>query len=268
MLTMLSNAIRMATLVLVLSSSTAVMAAPLVSHEGQIQMTSDDATYQNVHAEVTEKMNKLEELGGGMKPLKNYLKQIDNTYAKGNEETAMKQITSFNNSVEQQLKKVKELRSRKRVVKQTANPVPQAPGMEVAPTKEPVTVLLDALSKAKRQTRNTSSSKLAKFNGTPNAYLQMVVKDIVSRELGGIQLPCKAPFRLERFRIAQRISALQKQGQDVRNYVAYYNRTEAIARSTRNNPRRIPELNSNVRYLSQQLNLAPLTGSLNTRIFR
>ena len=234
-------------------------------------MTPDEASYQSIHADVQAKIEKLESLGGGMKVIKNYLIQIDQAYNKGNTKNALQQIKSLNKSVTQQLKKLEELRSEKRVVRtQAQNSIPVAPGM--APEKEPLTTLLDALSQAKAQTQQVkiaNKSKYKNFDGTPNAYLQMVVKDIVKKELGQIELPCKGPFRLERFRIAQRISEMQKQGQNISGYLNYYNRTEQIARAARQDPRRIPELNGNVSYLSQQLELKPLTaGSVNVSMYR
>lgn len=269
----LSHAIRLVTLLMLFSSNSHVQAMEPVqspSEQGHIEMTANEASYQAVHASVVENMNKLEALGGGMKPLRNYLKQIDQTFTNGDVDKANKQITTLDKSVAQQLKKVSELRSRKRRVQAVnSNPVPQAPGMSLnGPTQEPLNVLLNALNKAKQKEQAAPRQSIAKFNGSSNAYLQHVVKDIVQRELAGVQLPCKAPFRLERFRIAQRISELKKQGQDVRNYEAYYNRTESIARQVRNNPRRIAELSSNVRYLGQQLQLPPLTGSVTQKIFR
>lgn len=273
MLPKLNQALSLAVLVLLFSSTQALaMDSQLVaSEEGHVEMTPDEASYQSIHAEVQEKIEKLESLGGGMKVIKNYLNQIDQAYNTGNTQSALQQIKSLKRSVTQQLKKVEELRSEKRIVRtQTENPVPLAPAM--APEKEPLTVLLDALSQAKSQStqvKQVRKSKYKDFDGTPNAYLQMVVKDIVSKELGQIQLPCKGPFRLERFRIAQRISEMQKQRQNISGYLNYYNRTEQIARAARQDPRRIPELSGNVSYLSQQLELKPLTaGSLNVSMYK
>ena len=50
--------------------------------------------------------------------------------------------------------------------------------------------------------------------------------------------------------------------EDITNYLAYYNKTEEIARAAKHNPGRIGELSGNVQYLSQQLQLPPLSGSL------
>lgn len=243
------------------------------SEAGHVELSEDELSYKSIHQEVMEAMDKLEESGGGMKPLRNYLAQIDNAFEAGDQEGALKKLNSLKEGVDRQLANVKDIKARKLQAKKAESEpmqsLEQAVRTAALPQKEPARVLVNALQEAQSRV-NSNPSSATNFRGSANDYLKMVVKDIVARELGTIALPVNGPFRLERFRIAQRISELQKGGQDITNYLAYYNKTEEIARAAKHNPGRIGELSGNVQYLSQQLQLPPLSGSLsaNARAYR
>lgn len=243
------------------------------SEAGHVELTENELSYKNIHQEVVDAMDKLEQSGGGMKPLRNYLAQIDNAFEAGDQEGALKKLHSLKEGVDRQLANVKDIKERKlQAQKAESEPMQsleQAVRTAALPQKEPARVLVNALQEAQSRV-NSNSSAASNFRGSANDYLKLVVKDIVARELGTISLPVNGPFRLERFRIAQRISELQKGGQDISNYLAYYNKTEEIARAAKQSPGRIGELSGNVQYLSQQLQLPPLSGSLsaNARVYR
>ncbi|MCA9817357.1 MAG: hypothetical protein KC652_19755, partial [Cyanobacteria bacterium HKST-UBA01] len=83
------------------------------SEAGHVELSEDELSYKSIHQEVVEAMDKLEESGGGMKPLRNYLAQIDNAFEAGDQEGALKKLNSLKEGVDRQLANVKDIKARK-----------------------------------------------------------------------------------------------------------------------------------------------------------
>ena len=83
------------------------------SEAGHVELSEDELSYKSIHQEVVEAMDKLEESGGGMKPLRNYLAQIDNAFEAGDQEGALKKLNSLKEGVDRQLANVKDIKERK-----------------------------------------------------------------------------------------------------------------------------------------------------------
>ncbi|MGD9684972.1 MAG: hypothetical protein AB7W16_27715 [Candidatus Obscuribacterales bacterium] len=221
-----------------------------------------EAQYQQMHKSFEEKLGKLEDLGGGIKPFADRLSQIDESFKKGDSQGAVRSLDSLDRSIDSQLKSVAALRAPKPKVSPASQVVSsgaqsQNPLMILARSEVGGKSLISPETIASMNTSNYSS-----FQGSPNEYLEKLAKDLVGRELGGLSIPVKGPFRLERFRNVQRISELRKVGKRVDNYLYQYEKTEDLAAQAHRDPGRIEELSSQVRYLAQQLGVSQLSGSL------
>ncbi|MCA9804035.1 MAG: hypothetical protein KC777_18830 [Cyanobacteria bacterium HKST-UBA02] len=225
-----------------------------------------EAQYQQMHKSFEEKLGKLEGLGGGIKPFADRLSQIDESFKKGDSQGAVRSLDSLDRSIESQLKSVTALRAPKPKVSPASqvvssgsqnSQVSQNPLLILARSEVGGKSLISPETIASMNTSNYSS-----FQGSPNEYLEKLAKDLVGRELGGLSIPVKGPFRLERFRNVQRISELRKMGKRVDNFLYQYEKTEDLAAQAHRDPGRIEELSSQVRYLAQQLGVSQLSGSL------
>ncbi len=223
--------------------------------------------YQDLKASVSQDLKHLQELGGGIKPFEARIADLDQMKSNGQADAAMSQLTSLSSSVKEQLKSVSELRAHK--------PAPKA---KVASGARPTTTDMIALftSSPKSFDQNISSSQAQQlqqmfsdtnFQGNGNEYIQKVAQDIIAREFGGLGIPCRGPFQLERFRNLHRMNELRKQGRDIKNFLTYHNQTEQLAARASREPGIVAELSQRVRYLEQQLGMAPLTGSNGIRQF-
>ncbi|MBK9144942.1 MAG: hypothetical protein IPM23_20815 [Candidatus Melainabacteria bacterium] len=224
-----------------------------------------EGQYQRMHRSFEEKLGKLEGLGGGIKPFADRLSQIDESFKKGDAQGAVRSLDSLDRSIESQLKSVTALRAPRpkaapasQVVSSSSNSrISQNPLMILARSEVGGKSLISPETIASMNTGNYSS-----FQGSPNEYLEKLARDLVGRELGGLSIPVKGPFRLERFRNVQRISELRKLGKRVDNYLYQYEKTEDLAAQAHRDPGRVEELSSQVRYLAQQLGVSQLSGSL------
>jgi hypothetical protein len=256
---MLRNSFKVLTLLLVVSLFLPATAFAAEEAPAVAAAAGACTEYDTTRKSVDDKIKQLEALGGGVKPFLTRLEQIEST---ANRADAAKYLKSLENSLDEQLKAVKELRAPKpvgSVAKTVARPKGVQTGLDNR--NSAIEQLLAQYMKSPSSV-STQSLNLASFQGTADDYVNMVAKDLISRELGGLGVPCKGPFRLERFRNLQRIKELKDQGKEYRNFLSYHNHTEEVAQGAKDDSGRVPELSQRVRYLEQQLGLSPLTSSL------
>ncbi len=230
---------------------------------GTLEASPADAEYKQLTLELNDKLHQLEELGGGIKPFEDRFKTIDETYtSSGDANESVSQIKALNRSAGEQIASVKALRTKKSaIVARKATP-----GSDAVVSKS---LLSDqrvqkAILTFAQQNSNSNAPSYAGFNGTADDYVTLVAKDVIARELGGLRVPVKGPFLLERFRNLQRISELKKQGKKIDGFLGYHRTTEDVASAASRDMGRLAELSQRVSYLRQQLGLAPLSRSLTT----
>lgn len=238
-----------------LCSNTLVFAAEVA---GSIETTPLEVQYTAVSEELTMQLKQLASLGGGITPFVNRQKQIDQVFTDGAHERAVNDLLHLNNSVKEQLSNLKALRTAKKV----AAPVKVAAARPSAHTNS-LAVSPASMSQLNMLMVNQAcAGNYSNYEGDADGYAKTVANDILARELGNLGIPCKGPFRVERFRNLQRINELRQKGQKIDGYLDYHRRTEELASLARNDSSRLGQLSSEVRYLEQQLGLSPLTGSL------
>ncbi len=242
----------------VLCSNSLVFAAEVA---GSVETTPLEVQFTSVSSELAANLKQLETLGGGIAPFANRQKQIDQVFAAGDHESAVKDLVRLNNSVTDQLANLKALRTAKRVPPhaKAAGAVPVAPSNTLAVSPASMNELAKLMSVDHNQ---GSVASYSNYEGDADGFTKMVAKDIIARELGNLGIPCKGPFRVERFRNLQRINELRQKGQRIDGYLDFHRRTEDLAAAAKFDPSRLAQLSSEVRYLEQQLGLSPLAGSL------
>ncbi len=228
---------------------------------GSVETTQSEAQFASVSNELAANLKQLESLGGGIAPFANRQKQIDQVFAAGDHESALKDLVRLNNSVTEQLANLRALRTAKKIPAQAkaavAMPVAPSSTLVVSPTS------MNELGKLLSVDQNQGSiASYSNYEGDADGFAKMVTKDIIARELGNLGIPCKGPFRVERFRNLQRINELRQKGQRIDGYLDFHRRTEDLAAAAKYDSSRLAQLSSEVRYLEQQLGLSPLTGSL------
>lgn len=240
-----------------LFSSQLVYAAEVA---GSVATTPFEIQFTALTSELKTNLNQLESLGGGIAPFVNRQKQIEQTFANGEQEAAVKDMTALNKSATDQLANLKALRTTKRVIARPKGlpvmPIASVNTLSVSPQT------MSDLGKLMAANPGVTAGNYSKYEGDADGFLKVVAENIAARELGGLGIPCKGPFRVERFRNLQRINELRQKGTKIEGYLDYYRKTEDVAGLCKNDPSRISELSSEVRYLEQQLGLSPLTGSL------
>ncbi|MBX9951983.1 MAG: hypothetical protein K2Y39_22615 [Candidatus Obscuribacterales bacterium] len=238
-----------------LFSNSMVFAAEV---SGSVETTPLEVQYTCVSGELAAHLKQLEGLGGGIAPFVTRQKQIDQVFVAGDHEGAVKDLVRLNQNVSDQLANLKALRAVKRPAAQpkvaSAAPVAAPGGLSVSSAS------MNDLSKL--MVVSQGAGNYSNYEGDADGFAKMVAKDIISRELGNLGIPCKGPFRVERFRNLQRINELRQKGQRIDGYLDFHKRTEELASLAKNDPSRLGQLSSEVRYLEQQLGLSPLTGSL------
>ncbi|MBZ0187421.1 MAG: hypothetical protein K8F91_14335 [Candidatus Obscuribacterales bacterium] len=231
------------------------------------ELVSADSQYVNIQKGFSDKLAKLEKLGGGIKPFADRAAQVEEMNARGESAAAIKVLESLDRSIDAQLKSIEGLRAVKpKVAKQVAS------SNSTAVAKNLLMILASSEIGGKKllsseTLASVDSSTFANFQGNANEYLEKVAQDLVARELGGLAIPVKGPFRLERFRNVQRISELRKHGKRVDNFLYQYQMTEQLAQAAGHDAGRVEELSSQVRYLGQQLGLCQLTGSIRNQSY-
>lgn len=244
------------------------MSAPQVSAQdasGAVETTPQEMQYRELSHEIRENMRKLEALGGGMAPFVRRLEEIDAVYAKGDIGAALKDLSSLSQNVDEQLKRLNALRSEKRIVPVVVRTAAQKP--QAGSYARTNAVVQDARKDDAKQSEGQEVVCYSQFKGSADDFLKVIAEEIASRELGGLGIPVRGPFRLERFRNLRRINELRQKGQKIDGYLDFYRRTEEIASSARKDGTLIGQLSSAVRYLEQQLGLEPLSGSLSAKTF-
>lgn len=238
-----------------LCSSTLVFAAEVA---GSVETTPLEVQYTSASEELTAQLKQLASLGGGITPFVNRQKHIDQVFADGDHESAVNDLVHLNKSVKEQLSNLKALRTSKKV----AAPTKVASVKTSAPSSS-LAVSPASMSQLNMLMVNQGGvGSYSSYAGDADGYAKTVANDILARELGNLGIPCKGPFRVERFRNLQRINELRQKGQRIDGYLDYHRRTEELASLARNDSSRLGQLSSEVRYLEQQLGLSPLTGSL------
>jgi len=235
-----------------LSLNSPALAQPLTG-------TVSDADYATMQKTVTEKIQQLEKLGGGTKPFLTRLDETNKLNDSGSTGDALTQLKSLGNSVDDQLKTLTALRNAPKKVAVKAVPSRTTTQSAQISGNNLSTLIM---SFAQTNPAKAHSINYASFHGTSDDYAHSMAKDILSRELGGLKVPCEGPFRLERFRNVQRISEMRKQGQSCESLLSYHYTTEEIASAAKTDGMRVSELSQRVRYLEQQLGLSPLQSSL------
>lgn len=242
---------------LVALSSNSLSFAAEVS--GSIETTPLEVQYTAVSGELASHLKQLEALGGGIAPFVTRQKQIDEVFTAGDHENAVKDLVRLNQGVTDQLANLKALRTAKKAPVQpkvaVAVPAVASGALAVSPAS------LSDLSRL-MVINQSGTGNYSNYEGDADGFAKMVAKDIIARELGNLGIPCKGPFRVERFRNLQRINELRQKGQRIEGYLDFHKRTEELAAIAKNDPSRLGQLSSEVRYLEQQLGLSPLTGSL------
>ncbi|MBX9693237.1 MAG: hypothetical protein K2Z81_12690, partial [Cyanobacteria bacterium] len=178
---------------------------------------------------------------------------------------SVSQIKALNRSAGEQITSVKALRSKKPM---QTHKVAARGGESVDPTITKALLADQRVQKAIMQYAQGSapgnSSGYSNFNGSADDYVSLVAKDVIARELGGLGIPVKGPFMVERFRNLQRINELKQQGRKIDGFLGYHRTTEDIALAASRDTGRLAELSQRISYLRQQLGLAPLSRSLTT----
>ena len=243
-------------LLVALCSNSVAFAAEVA---GSVETTPLEVQYTSVSGDLTTHLKQLESLGGGIAPFVARQKQIDQVFTAGDHENAVRDLVHLNKSVTDQLANLKALRTAKRVSAPSkaaiAMPVSSSSSLVVSPAS------MGELSKL-MVVNQTGTGSYSSYEGDADGFAKTVAKDIIARELGNLGIPCKGPFRVERFRNLQRINELRLKGQRIDGYLDFHKRTEDLAALAKNDPSRLGQLSSEVRYLEQQLGLSPLTGSL------
>jgi hypothetical protein len=104
-----------------------------------------------------------------------------------------------------------------------------------------------------------NASSVADYHGSMDGFVEQMINSAVSKEVGAY-MPVKGPFLIERFRIAKRIHELELQRTRVDGYACLWRNMEDVVAAK--DPRRLSELNNDVRYLQSQLGLAQLEGRM------
>lgn len=224
--------------------------------------------YDDVRNDVYQDVKHLQDLGGGIKPFESRLSEIDQMKTNGQADAAMNQLSFLSSSVKDQLKSLTDLRQRKAAPKPKVQAVA---GGRFAGSGDGLLAMfanqkLDNINAAQAQQLQAMFID-SNFNGSGQEYIQKVAQDIIAREFGGLGIPCRGPFQLERFRNLHRMNEFRKQGRDIKNFLSYHNQTEQLAARASREPEVVAELSQRVRYLEQQMGMSPLTGSAQIRSY-
>jgi hypothetical protein len=198
--------------------------------------------FQTERARVAGRIDVLKAKGVGVNPFVDELSKIDDQYKRADVAGATNALTRLDDSISQQEKARQDAQ-----VALASRPAPSV--QMVAPKGAPARSIEAA----------RPNESIANFNGNVDDFVDKMVTQIVSKELGQY-VPHKGPFMVERFRIAKRIHELEDQRMNVSGYANLYKKMEDIVASR--DARRLPELSMNVQYLQQQLGLAQLQGKL------
>lgn len=195
--------------------------------------TEQEALYNSLRGRILARIQNLEHRGAGTKPFLATLAQADSEFKNGQTIKAQASLYKLEEPIAGQ-----ESQLSLRAARNTASSNPRLAAGHGDPR----------------------ASGTANFQGTADAYYDEVAKSILQRELGDLA-PCDGPFRLERFRIGKRLQELRQRGVSIDANLTLYRRTEELAAVANKNPRRLPELSDNIRYMEKQLGLTELQGS-------
>jgi|GEM_PF-2343873 hypothetical protein len=243
-------------------------AADVAGTAGTVEMTPAEVEYKNVSTELANNLKQLESLGGGIAPFVARQEEIDKAFNGGDHEQAAKDMTRLNRSIKDQLTDIKALRSAKPKKAVAAAPAAVQPASSSSTVNslnlspETMSALSKFIEPKQADLSKQNVTSYANFKGDADGFAEMVAKDIITRELGNLGIPCNGPFRLERFRNLHRINELKQKGVRIDGYLDHYRRTEELAAAAKRDGSRLAQLSGDVRYLEQQLGLSQLTGSL------
>jgi hypothetical protein len=120
-----------------------------------------------------------------------------------------------------------------------------------------------AAAHAARPAGAQSDLSVADYNGSMDGFVQQMVNSFVTKEVGQ-WVPRKGPFMIERLRIARRIHELEGKNVRVDGLGNLYRNMEDVVATQ--DPRRLSELSTDIRYLQSQLGLSQLEGSFHRPI--
>lgn len=238
---------------------------PQATLSSSVSQSVETSANQKLIQSIKDKLERLKSLGGGIKP---FVARLDEIAKSADVDKAADDLTALDESVQEQINAVSSLRN-----KPHAAPSLQGHGQSLQTYSggDSEGGLPAAIQKPIPQAKKPTAPALtpiappaikATYQGSVDGYYDMLVGEVLGKELGGLGFPCKGPFRLERFRLLQRIQEIRTSGTNVDGYLAYYHKIEEAAGRARKDQTRLPELSGNVAYLQQQLGLSTLTGSL------
>ncbi len=236
---------------------------------GVVEVSNHDVEYKSLTTEFAQKLERLEKLGGGIKPFGLRLASIDESYSAGKTTESLELLKNLSQQVDQQLEAITALRAKKPAAVASLPQPAGHKGSEMAQILNDSRVRSTIANYAKSMEQNGGSQKsYSSFSGSAEDYIAAVAKDVISRELGGLNAPVQGPFLLERFRNLQRINELRKHGDRIDGFLTYHKHTEDIASVASRDSTRMAELSQRVLYLRQQLGLSPLSSSLKISQFQ
>ncbi|HEY9719635.1 MAG TPA: hypothetical protein V6C69_19305 [Trichormus sp.] len=195
--------------------------------------------YQIERAKVVSRIEALRAKGVGVAPYVQEIIRIDDVYTHGGDAVSM--VSRLDNSVTEQEKARQDMQNL------------------VAGHSQPAV----AAAPAARAAGARSDLSVADYNGSMDGFVQQMVNSFVTKEVGQ-WVPRKGPFMIERLRIARRIHELEGKNVRVDGLGNLYRNMEDVVATQ--DPRRLSELSTDIRYLQSQLGLSQLEGSFHRPI--
>jgi hypothetical protein len=197
--------------------------------------------YQIERAKVVARIESLRAKGVGVTPYVQEIIRADDVYTHGGDAVSM--ISRLDNSVTEQEKARQDMQN---IVAGHGQPAAGA-----APAAHPATGA------------SAADLSVADYNGSMDGFVQQMVNSFITKEVGQ-WVPRKGPFMIERLRIARRIHELEAKNVRVDGLGNLYRNMEDVVAAQ--DPRRLSELSTDIRYLQSQLGLSQLEGSFHRPI--
>jgi len=215
------------------------IAAQTQPHQLSASANNSDK-YQIERAKVVARVESLRAKGVGVTPFVQEIIRADDVYTHGGDAVSL--LSRLDNSVSEQEKARQEMQS---LVATHAQPA------------------ANGTRSAHPATASATDLSVADYNGSMDGFVQQMVNSFVTKEVGQ-WVPRKGPFMIERLRIARRIHELEGKNVRVDGVGNLYRNMEDVVAAQ--DPRRLAELSTAIRYLQSQLGLSQLEGSFHRQI--
>lgn len=220
------------------------IAAQQQPHESTAAASAGSDKYQIERAKVVARVESLRAKGVGVAPYVQEIIRIDEVYTHGGDAVAM--IGRLDSSVTEQEKARQDMQN---VITSHGQPATGA----ARANRSAASVAAPAAADA----------SVADYNGSMDGFVQQMVNSFITKEVGQ-WVPRRGPFMIERLRIARRIHELEAKNVRVDGLGNLYRNMEDVVAAQ--DPRRLSELSTDIRYLQSQLGLSQLEGSFHRPI--